>query len=434
MATKKKVTDLQTVETLDNADVLHIVDVSDHSQHADGSSRKTTIGAIVNKVIDGFTSLLSNKVDKITGKGLSTEDYTSQEKNKLAGIETGAEVNVNADWNSESGKSRILNKPNIPVKLSDLTKDINFDERYYTETEIDTKTTDIQSQLDDKADSVSISAVLDLKINNSEKGSNNGVATLDSGGKVPVSQLPATIMEYKGSWNPSTNTPHLQDGVGNTGDIYMASVKATINLGSGNISFGIGDWVVYNGSIWEKSLNSSEVMSVNGQQGDVVLDKEDIGLSNVDNTSDLNKPISNATQSVLNNKADIDHIHDDRYYTKTEIDTQISNIDDVLQNNIDTLQNEINGKSDKLTLLSINTSTDISSNQDIRADASNGDITLNATSNNPGDIIIIKKVDSSDNSVFIYSDSLIDGDTIAELSMQDECITIRWTGANYDII
>ena len=46
------------------------------------------------------------------------------------------------------------------------------------------------------------------------------------------------------------------------------------------------------------------VTSVNGRTGDVVLDKDDVGLSNVDNTSDVNKPISNATQSALNNKED----------------------------------------------------------------------------------------------------------------------------------
>ena len=39
---------------------------------------------------------LDNKVDKVTGKGLSTNDYTTAEKNKLSGIETGAEVNQNA--------------------------------------------------------------------------------------------------------------------------------------------------------------------------------------------------------------------------------------------------------------------------------------------------------------------------------------------------
>lgn len=48
-----------------------------------------------------------NKVDKVTGKGLSTEDYTTAEKNKLAGIATGAEVNQNAFSNVKVGSSTI---------------------------------------------------------------------------------------------------------------------------------------------------------------------------------------------------------------------------------------------------------------------------------------------------------------------------------------
>jgi hypothetical protein len=54
------------------------------------------------------------KVDKIAGKGLSTNDYTTAEQTKLAGIQPGAEVNVNADWNATSGDAQILNKPTIP--------------------------------------------------------------------------------------------------------------------------------------------------------------------------------------------------------------------------------------------------------------------------------------------------------------------------------
>lgn len=56
---------------------------------------------------------LDTKVDKVSGKGLSTNDYTTAEKNKLAGIATGAEVNVNADWNATTGDAQILNKPTI---------------------------------------------------------------------------------------------------------------------------------------------------------------------------------------------------------------------------------------------------------------------------------------------------------------------------------
>lgn len=58
-------------------------------------------------------SKLDTKVDKVSGKQLSTNDYTNEDKTKLAGIAAGAEVNVNADWNAESGDARILNKPTI---------------------------------------------------------------------------------------------------------------------------------------------------------------------------------------------------------------------------------------------------------------------------------------------------------------------------------
>ena len=48
----------------------------------------------------------------------------------------------------------------------------------------------------------------------------NGVATLDAGGTVPLSQIPASIqgtLSYQGTWNASTNTPTLASGVGTKG-------------------------------------------------------------------------------------------------------------------------------------------------------------------------------------------------------------------------
>lgn len=113
-------------------------------------------------------------------------------------------------------------------------------------------------------------------IQSSEKGSNSGVATLDAGGKIPAAQLPNTVMEYKGNWNATTNSPTLVDGTGNAGDVYRVNVAGTQDLGSGAIIFAIGDWVVYSGTIWEKSINSNSVVSVNGQQGVVSLSTTDI--------------------------------------------------------------------------------------------------------------------------------------------------------------
>ena len=64
---------------------------------------------------------ISGKVDKITGKGLSTNDYTTAEKDKLAGIEPGAEANIQSDWNAADGDAFIKNKPTAmknPAALS----------------------------------------------------------------------------------------------------------------------------------------------------------------------------------------------------------------------------------------------------------------------------------------------------------------------------
>ena len=48
--------------------------------------------------------------------------------------------------------------------------------------------------------------------------------------------------------------------------------------------------------------SAGAVNSVNGLTGDVVLTKVNIGLSNVDNTSDLNKPVSTAQQAAIDLK------------------------------------------------------------------------------------------------------------------------------------
>lgn len=105
----------------------------------------------------------------------------------------------------------------------------------------------------------------------SELAQPNGVATLDGGGKIPASQLPSTLLQYLGLWDASTNTPHLANGSGVAGDVYQASTVGTVNFGAGPITFAVGDWAIYDGSVWEKSVNSNAVASVNGLTGVVVL-------------------------------------------------------------------------------------------------------------------------------------------------------------------
>lgn len=121
---------------------------------------------------------------------------------------------------------------------------------------------------------------LDLpnKIDVSEKGQPNGVAELDVAGKVPVAQLPTSVTTARrllGTWDGSTNTPTLADGIGTQGDEYYVNVGGTQDFGSGPITFTIGDFVHYNGTVWIK-LEGGQVESINGLQGVVVLDLDDI--------------------------------------------------------------------------------------------------------------------------------------------------------------
>ena len=110
-----------------------------------------------------------------------------------------------------------------------------------------------------------------------DAGVANGVATLDSGGQVPLSQLPPLgDLNYQGTWNASTNTPTLTSSTGTKGYYYVVSVAGTTNL-NGITDWQISDWAVFNGSVWQKIDNTDLVTSVNGYTGAVNLTYTDVG-------------------------------------------------------------------------------------------------------------------------------------------------------------
>jgi hypothetical protein len=85
----------------------------------------------------------------------------------------------------------------------------------------------------------------------------NGVPRLDVNGKILVSQLPNSVMEYKGVWNAATNTPTLANGTGNQGDVYLCNVAGTVDFGAGPIVFFVGDQVIYSGTIWQRASGAT---------------------------------------------------------------------------------------------------------------------------------------------------------------------------------
>ena len=104
---------------------------------------------------------LATKVDKEEGKQLSTNDYTTEDKSKLAGIASGAQANVieNVQLN---GSSITPSDKTVNVQVSKSTVGLG-------------------------------NVTNDAQVKRSEMGQAGGVASLDSAGKVPASQLPSYV-------------------------------------------------------------------------------------------------------------------------------------------------------------------------------------------------------------------------------------------------
>ena len=194
----------------------------------------------------------------------------------------------------------------IPAPLASaiITDTTNFNGK------LSSSNTNVQSALetlDDHGHAISeisnLQTALNNKLETSLKGSNNGLAELDSGGKVPSTQLPSyvdDVLEYADLASfPAT---------GETGKIYLAlDTNIIYRWGGSNyveisqsLALGETSSTAYRGDRGKTAYDHSQVT---GNPHNTT--KSDVGLSNVDNTSDVNKPVSTAQQTALNAKASI---------------------------------------------------------------------------------------------------------------------------------
>lgn len=102
---------------------------------------------------------------------------------------------------------------------------------------------------------------------------------------------------YMGTWSAAGGVFPINP---DRGHLYKVSVAGEI-AGEG---YSVKDMIIFNGESWDKIDSTDEVTSVAGRVGAVLLTKADVGLENVDNTADLAKPVSAAQQAALNQKQD----------------------------------------------------------------------------------------------------------------------------------
>ena len=132
------------------------------------------------------------------------------------------------------------------------------------------------------------------KIDRTEKAANNGVATLGNDGKIPSSQIPAISFQ-------SVNVVASESAMIANSAAQVGSITIRTDVNKNYVLGALPASVVSN---WIELSTPTSVTTVNGYAGpNVSLTKSDIVLGNVDNTSDINKPVSTAAQTALNLKA-----------------------------------------------------------------------------------------------------------------------------------
>jgi len=99
-------------------------------------------------------------------------------------------------------------------------------------------------------------------------------------------------LNYKGTWNASTNSPTLTSGVGTKGDYYVVSVAGSTNL-DGETLWGVGDWAAFNGSTWQKVDGGDSGNFVNISVSALTGYMYANGTSNV--TASTTIPVANVT-------------------------------------------------------------------------------------------------------------------------------------------
>lgn len=134
-------------------------------------------------LISKIKSALGGKVDVVSGKGLSTNDYTSAEKQKLSGIASGAQVNVIESVKVNGTKLTPSSKAvdvTVPTKTSQLTNDSGYQSATSVESIITAKGYQTQSQVQSLINSAvgNITSIRYEKVTSLPATGSNGVIYL----------------------------------------------------------------------------------------------------------------------------------------------------------------------------------------------------------------------------------------------------------------
>ena len=243
-------------------------------------------------------SSLDDKVDKETGKGLSSNDYTTTEKNKLAGIEAQANKTTVDSSLSNSSENPVQNKvinaalsskadsSSVPTKTSDLTNDGDDGTNVFVKNN-DSRLSDARTPSSHTHGNLS---------NDGKVGTASGkIITTGTGGAIQASD---SITKSQISDFPSTMTPssHTHGDITNDGKIGSTANKPIITGTGGKLSagsFGTSANTFCEGN--DSRLSDARTPTAHEHAATEVKDANAANYSNIGSLS------ANATQQTINN-------------------------------------------------------------------------------------------------------------------------------------
>lgn len=225
----------------------------------------------INGVTQNLTSDRSwNTPDTITRiKGGGAGSFTSGDISFVAGTnilisQTGQNITINSTpYTAGNGITLTGNAFSLPVTVNGAGNVV-------------TAVTQDANGITIQKGSVPTTADLNNYIPLSQKGANNGVATLDANGQVPANQLPSYVDDVLEFDNLAAFPAS-----GEAGKIYVAKDTNRTYRWSGT---------------GYTQITSGSVDSVNGMTGVVTVNKSHVGLGNADNTADVVKNVLSATK------------------------------------------------------------------------------------------------------------------------------------------
>ena len=243
---------------------------------------------------------IENKVDKVNGKGLSTNDYTTEEKNKLSGLD---------NYDDTAVKSSITD---LQTQITSNKTAIESEEKRATtaennlSTSISSVSTNLSSHTGNKSNPHGVTKAqvgLGNVVNTGDSATpaNGGTAKFTTGGaytlKQAIDKNTTAIATLNGTGTGSV-TKTVSDKIA---EVVAGAPESLDTLKE------ISDWI-------DTHEDSASAMNTAIQANATAISDEAKARAAADT----------ALQTAINGKAASSHTHDDRYYTETEIDTKLS--------------------------------------------------------------------------------------------------------------